>query len=199
MTSPSSASASRRRQRSTRVTVAASLIAASAVLVLASVASGNNVLVVFSALVSVALGAGAVKITHSELLQTRRDAAADRAAQARSYRDLTARRTAENVAFAETMKARIAERQEVISQLETELGKALERAAASTLKMNSEARRADLAEAARTEMVAQLDDADQRAAEAIVRVAELEVELDALRAELVTWQAAAQQDNRKRA
>lgn len=199
MTSPSSTSASRRRQRSTRVTVAVALIALSAILVLASVASGNNALVVLTALLSVALGAGAVKITHSELVQTRRDAAEDRAKQARSYRDLTARRVAENVAFAEDMKSRIAERQEVIGHLEIELSKALERAAASTIKMSSEARRADLAEAARNDVATQLDDADQRAAEAIVRVAELEAELDVLRAELDTWKIAASQDNRKRA
>ena len=181
------------------MTVAAGLIVLSAVLVLGAVATGSSVLVVVAALVAVALGAGAVKITHSELVQTRRDAAQDRARQAQAYRDITARRTAENVAFSEDMKARIAEREEVIGHLEVELGKALERAATATLKMNSEARRADLAEDENARLTASLDDADTRAAEAIVRVAELEAELDTLRAELEAWQLAATEDTRKRA
>ncbi len=179
------------------MTVAVALIALAAVVVLGSVASGNNALVVVSAFVAVALGAGSVKITHSELLQTRRDAAEDRAKQAAAYRDITARRAKENMEFAETMQARIAARQEVISQLETELSKALERAATATLKMNSEARRADLSEKAHKELALQLDESDTRAAEAIVRVAELEAEIDTLRSELDSWKTAARQEKRK--
>lgn len=200
MTSPSPRPiVNRRRQRSTRVTVAVAAIVLAGVLVLGAVASGSSVLVVAAAIASVVLGAGAVRITYSELLQTRRDAAEDRARQAQAYRDITARRTAENMTFAEKLRAQIVDRQEVIGHLEVELSKALERAATATLKMSGEARRADLAEQDNVRLVASVDDADTRAAEAIVRVAELEAELDAMRSELEAWQAMVNEDQRKRA
>lgn len=179
------------------MTVAASLVALSAALVLGAVALDNSVLVVLAAIASVGLGASAVKIIHAELVQTRRDAARDRALQAQAYRDITARRTAENVAFAQDMKARIAEREELIGHLEVELGKALERAATATLKMNSEARRADFFQEENARLATAMDAADSRAAEAIVRVAELEAELDTLRAELEAWQITAEESARK--
>ena len=50
-------------------------------------------------------------------------------------------------------------------------------------KLGSEARRADLAEAEGTRLAAALDESDERAAEAIVRVAELEQDNDGLREE----------------
>jgi hypothetical protein len=58
-------------------------------------------------------------------------------------------------------------------------------------KVNHEARRADLAEAEAGRLTVALDDSEERAAEAIVRVAELEQDNDVLRAELdsaTTWQ-----------
>lgn len=199
MTSPSPRSSARRRQRSTRITVAVALLALAAVLVLGAAATGTFLLVVLSAVAALVLGAASTRITWSELVQTRRDAAADRARQAQAYRDITARRTAENVAFASEMRGRIAEREEVIGHLEVELGKALERAATSTLKMSSEARRADLAEDSVASLTVSLDESEGRAAEAIVRVAELEAELDTLRSELEAWKLEATQDLRKRA
>jgi hypothetical protein len=199
MTSPSARSSARRRQRSTRVTVAAGLLLLATVLVLGSIATGQLVLVILGALTALVLGAAATRITYSELVQTRRDAAMDRAQQAQAYRDITARRTAESAAFAADMQSRIVEREETIGHLEVELGKALERAATATLKMNSEARRADVAELEGLKLSEVLEQSESRAAEAVVRVAELETELDALRAELEAWQAAASQAAYKRA
>ena len=199
MTSPSTRPSARRRQRSTRVTVAAALLLLSAALVLGAVATGQPTLVLLSALAAVALGAASMRIPYSDLLQTRRDAAADRAHQAQAFRDITARRTAENVAFASDMRGRINEREETIGHLEVELGKALERAATSTLKMNTEARRADHATVTVSNLTASLAESEERAGEAIVLAAELEVELDTLRAELSAWKLEAAKDLRKRA
>ena len=170
----------RRRQRSTRLTVAVALLAISAVLV--TVAFLDNVawFQVFAAFAAVVLGAAATRITHSELMQTRRDAARDRAQQAQEYRELTERRTAESAAFAADMAARISDRETAISALEQDLSKARKQAASVTRKMSAEARRADVAER-------QLAGSEERAAEAIVRVAELEAELDVLKAELESW------------
>ena len=50
-------------------------------------------------------------------------------------------------------------------------------------KVNSEARRADLAEAEGVRLTQALDESEERAAEAIVRVAELEQENDVLHSE----------------
>ena len=97
MTSPVG---NRRRQRSTRLVVAALLIVGSAVIVVATALTGSWLLVTVAALVAVVLGATATKITHSELMDSREEAARDRARQARAYADLTEVRTAENVEFA---------------------------------------------------------------------------------------------------
>ncbi len=180
----------RRRQRSARLTVAAALIALSAVVVLGAVLSGSWPLVTLAALLSVALGGSATRITHSELMVTRREAARDRAEQARAYRDLTVTRTAEHAEFATGMAARIARHEETILELEGALSTAQLRAAEVTRKMNSEARRADVAETEGRDLAARLDDSEGLAAEAVVRVAELEAELDVLRTELAAWQAA---------
>ena len=58
-----------------------------------------------AALLSVVLGAAATRITHSELMDARREAARDRAEQAQSYRRLTVTRTAENAEFAAGMQS----------------------------------------------------------------------------------------------
>jgi hypothetical protein len=57
-------------------------------------------------------------------------------------------------------------------------------------KVGAEARRADLAEAEGSRLAVALDESEQRAAEAIVRVAELEQDNDVLRSELdaAHWQ-----------
>jgi chromosome segregation ATPase len=99
------------------------------------------------------------------------------------------------------MTARITERETVLAQLQAELGVAQLRAAEVNRKMNSEARRADLAERERDLVSGRVDDAEERAAHAIVRVVELEQEIEILVAELssmtTAWQRA--ESARKRA
>src|SRR6478735_1435663 len=166
----------RRRQRSTRLAVAVTLLAVGAALVIGALASSSAGLTAVAAVVAVLAGAAATRITHSELMQARRDAARDRAVQAQEYRTLTERRTAESAAFA---------------VLERALSNAQKNAAEQTLKRGQEARRADAAERGRDEAQSGRDDAEGRAAEAIVIVAELEAEIDVLRAELDSLRAAA--------
>ena len=180
----------RRRQRSTRLTVAVVLIVFSALVVIGAVLSGSWLLVTLAAVLSVVLGAAATRITHSELMATRREAARDRTQQAQAYRDLTVARTAEHAEFTATMQSRIESHEHAISELEVALTSAQKRAAEATRKMNAEARRADVAENEGRTLLESRDEAEQRAAEAIIRVAELEQELDVLRAELHAWQSA---------
>jgi len=187
----------RRRQRSTRVTVAVALITIAALLVAGATIGGSFLVTALAAAAAVALGAAATKITHSELIQTRVEAARDRATQAQAYRTLTEQRTAENEQFAATMTERIATRQKLIHELEGELAQVHGKLAAATLKQGAEARRADQAESRLVVEAAKLEDAEQRAAEAIVLAAELEQEITTLKAELTAWEASASMPLRK--
>ncbi|QZY29410.1 tropomyosin [Nocardioides coralli] len=179
----------RRRQRSTRLTVAVLLLTLAAALV--TVAFLDNVawFQAFAAVSAVVLGAASTRITHSELMQTRRDAARDRAEQAQHYRELTDQRTDEHARFVDTMQARARQQDHALAELETALSAAQRRAADATRKYNAEARRAEAAEQEGREVGARLEEAEERAAEAQLRVAELQSELDVARAELLAWQS----------
>ncbi|MGN0065611.1 MAG: hypothetical protein ACI379_15340 [Nocardioides sp.] len=184
-----SRSASRRRQRSTRITVAVSLLVAAAVLVAGAVVVNTGWLSSLAAVLAVVAGAAATKITHSELLLSRKEAARDRAAQAKEYAELTRQRADENATFAATMRKKIVDREEAISALEEALSAAQKHVLEQTRKLNAEARRAEVAERTGAETARALGVSEDRAAEAIMRVAEMEAELDVLRAELVEWKA----------
>lgn len=174
------------------------LLALSALLVLGAVASGSFWVTAVAAVIAVGLGGAATKITHSELADSRVQAAGDRAAQARGYAALTERKTAENMSFALDMRSKIAAREDVIVGLEKALSSSQRQVGDQTRKMNTEARRADLAESAQREgfdalqrMERSLSNSEDRAADAIVLVAELEAEIDVFKAELTSWRAAA--------
>lgn len=179
----------RRRQRSTRLTVAVSLLTIAAVLVTAAFLGDTAWFQTAAAFAAVVLGAAATRITHSELVQSRRDAARDRAEQARAYRALTEERTAEHAVFAASMRARLDQQQHALTELETALSAAQLRAVEATRKFNAEARRAEVAEQQGREVSAQLAEAETQAAEAQLRVTELELELDTLRTTAAGWQA----------
>ena len=182
----------RRRQRSTRITVATSLLTCAAVLVTVAFLGDLAWFQVFAAMSSVVLGAAATRITYSELAQSRRYAARDRAEQAQAYRTLTEERTAQHQEFSRAMQARSDQQELALTELESALGEAQRRAVEATRKLNAEARRAELAEQQGREVGAQLEEAAERAAEATLRVSELEQELDVVRAELAAWESAPQ-------
>ena len=135
----------RRRQRSTRLTVATALLTIAAVLVTAAIPTGQAVLSVIAGIAAVLLGTAATRITYSELIQSRRDAQQDRSALAKKYAEQAAQRAAENAAFATVMRTRLSTTEQSLHELETALGAAQKRAAEATRKFNTEARRAELA------------------------------------------------------
>jgi hypothetical protein len=173
----------RRRQRSTRLAVAAALVITAAVVVIGAVLSASLTFVSVAAVLAVFLGAAAVRITHSELLQARRDAAADLAHQAQGYRTITEQRSREHRGFVGAMGTRVGKAEQAAIQLESAVVASQGRAAESMRRLNAEARRADLAEAEGSRLAVALEESDERAAEAIVRVAELEDENGTLRTE----------------
>lgn len=188
MTSPVG---NRRRQRSTRLVVAALMLVVSALAVVGTALTGSWLLVTIAALVAVVLGAAATKITHSELLDSREEAARDRAQQAQAYARLTEARVTENVEFAADMTGKLAKRDATVTRLEKRLGDAAAELADARRELG-EAR--DLASTTQREndgLNRRLADAEERASQAVVRVAELEAELDVVTSELHTARTAA--------
>lgn len=188
----------RRRQRSTRFAVAVALIVASGLLLAATVPTGSFVAVAVAGGVAVLLGAAALRIAHSELMTTRREAASDRAAQAKEFTALSARRAEENAEFVTSMTSRLADRdaalearEQAISDLEEAVNLAQAKVVELTRKATAETRRADDAVGERDKARTKAGAAEERAAEAIVRLAELEHELDVVRAELTAWEHSA--------
>ena len=171
------------------MTVAVVLVALSALAVAGAVPSGSWLIASVAAVVAVVLGATATKITHSELMATRVEAARDRAQQAQAYRAITEARVAEQAKHDAYMTDEIARRHETIADLEAALTAAHQRAADAVRARAEEARRADRAERDGQALAVRLEEVEQRAAEAIVRVHELETELDAVRSELSAAQS----------
>ncbi|WP_243056238.1 hypothetical protein [Nocardioides sp. SR21] len=188
----------RRRQRSTRLTLAAVLVGVAAVVVVGAIASGTPLLVSIAAVLAVVLGAAASRITYSELVTARREAARDRAAQAQAYRDITVERTAENAAFVEEMQSRLELHEGIIVELEDALAAAQQRAGDAARRLAAETRRHKAAEQDSRDSAIRLEQsragAEARANAAQMKVAELEQQLDVVRSELETvtaaWQAA---------
>lgn len=164
--------------------VAALLLVLAALVVVGTAVTGSWLLVTVAAGAAVVLGAVATKITHSELLDSREDAARDRALQARDYAAITAARTTENVEFAADMTGQVARRDATITRLEKRLTEAAGELADARREL---AETHDLAEESQRtveRLGRSLADAEDRAGHAVVRVAELEAEVDTVRSEL---------------
>ena len=182
-----SGSAARKRQRSTRLTVATLLLVLSAALVAGTAASGSWLLLVLAAAGAVVVGAAATRITHAELLQSRRDANRDRAEQAQSYLALDDARTSQNRAQVDLLTARLADRDrtlvargKTIAELEETVPMLQEQVAQTTVRLAAETRRADELEREGRQIVEALEAAE-------TRIVELEAELDVVTS---AWQQA---------
>jgi hypothetical protein len=108
----------RRRQRSVRVTVAVGLLSVATVVVLASLPTQSPLWLSLASVTALLLSWGALRIMWTEVLQSRRENAADRAAAAVAYRNLFSVRAAEHAEFTTAMTERLAEAH--ISQRELE-------------------------------------------------------------------------------
>jgi hypothetical protein len=179
----------RRRQRSVRLTVAIVLLSVATVGVLSALPTQSPVLLSASSVLALALGWAALRIMWTEVLQSRRENAADRAAAATAYKSLFSLRAAEHAEFTTAMTERLAESNLSVHELQGEVVRAQRQAADAVV-------RAEAAERS-------LDDARDR-------VSELEQSIEVLRSErkaeggpetgepergsvdeLVTWEAKA--------
>jgi len=182
-----SAGSSRRRQRSTRVLVAVLLLLGATATVAGTAATGSWLAVTVAGGFAVLLGAAATKITHSELMASRVEAARDRAEQAQAFRDLDHRRSSEGVEFAADMQGRIAKRDATVSRLERRLSDTAEELADARRSLTEVEEQLAHSERENANLGDRLSDAEERATQAVVRVAELELEVDMLTAQ---WEAA---------
>ncbi|HEX4189392.1 MAG TPA: hypothetical protein VHZ06_00245 [Marmoricola sp.] len=152
----------RRRQRSVRVTVAVSLLAVATVAVLATLPTQSPTWLSAGSVSALVLGWAALRIVWTEVLQSRREQATDRAATASAYRSLFSERAAEHAEFTTAMTERLATSTVTMHELQGEL-------VASQRRVAEIGRRAENAESSY--------------AATLVRVAELERSIDLLRDE----------------
>jgi hypothetical protein len=104
-----SRSSLRRRQRSVRVTVSVALLSTATLAVLASLPAQSPLWLSLASVAALALSWAALRIMWTEVLQSRRENAADRAAAATAYRTLFSVRAAEHAEFTTAMTERLAE------------------------------------------------------------------------------------------
>ncbi len=162
----------RRRQRSVRVTVAVLLLSLATAAVLLALPGQSPLWLSVAAVFALGCGWASARIVYTELAQSRREAAADRAAQAQAYRSMFSERATEHAEFTTAMTDRLVRRDREIAELEDSVVDGQRRAIEAEARVQREARRANEAQ----ERVAQLEEALE------VRKAE---EAD----ELASWEA----------
>jgi hypothetical protein len=174
-TSAPTARPGRRRQRSVRVTVAVALLAVATVLVLLALPAQSPLWLSIVSVAALVCGWAAARIVYSELVQSRREAAADRAAQARAYSTMFAARAAEHAELTTVMTDRLTRRDREVRELRFAADLAERRASDAETRVRREARR-----------LVEAQDRVQRLSE---RVAELEISAAERADELATWHA----------
>lgn len=108
-TVPPVRTARRRRQRSVRVTAAVSLLSTATALVLVSLPTRSPLWLSLASVGALLLSWAALRMMWTEVAQSRRENAADRAAAAKAYQQLFTARAAEHAEFTTVMTERLAE------------------------------------------------------------------------------------------
>jgi hypothetical protein len=190
--------ASRRRQRSVRVTVAVGLLALATVVVALALPTQSPLWLSFSSVFALLCGATSSRIVYTELLQSRQEAARDRAGQAQAYKSMFTERAAEHAEFTSAMTDRLAARDKTVKELEGTIVLAEARAIEAETRVKREARRANEAQelvAKLQEQLEQLEQLEQRKAEEADELATWEG-WDSMEAEtvvdLLAWEEKAQ-------
>lgn len=136
-------SPARRRQRSVRVTVSVTLLGIATVLVLLALPTRSALITSIASVASMALAWAALRMMWTEVLQSRRENATDRAAAASAYRSLFSQRAAEHAEFTTAMTERLAESQMSMRELEGALAGEQRRAAAAEHRLTDTNQRLD--------------------------------------------------------
>src|SRR5262245_26446490 len=112
-----SSSPSRRRQRSVRVTVAVALLGLATLAVILALPTASVAWMGAASVLSLVCGWAAARIIYNELAQSRREAAADRAAQAQAYRTMFSARAEEHAEFTTAMTDKLARSDREVREL----------------------------------------------------------------------------------
>lgn len=107
----------RRRQRSVRVTVAVSLLAVATVLVVLALPTQSPLLLSLASVGAIGLSWAALRMMWTEVLQSRREHATERAAQAANYKRMFSERAEEHAQFTTHMTDNLATAQQRIHEL----------------------------------------------------------------------------------
>jgi hypothetical protein len=134
--------AARRRQRSVRVTVAVSLLGVATAGVAVALPTQSPVALSGAAVLAVVFGWAALRMVWTEVLQSRRENARDRAAAASAYRTLFSQRAAEHAEFTTAMTERLAQSQMTMRELEAALALEQRRASSAEYRLEGVERRA---------------------------------------------------------
>jgi hypothetical protein len=131
----------RRRRRSVRITVAVLLLVVAGLVVLAALYIAELVVLAGAAVAALSAGVVGVRLVLTELVRSRRDAAEDRAAQARAYQKLDARRAEEHATFADQITSRLEAATSTVSELQGTIRLAERRTELAEQRARHESRR----------------------------------------------------------
>jgi hypothetical protein len=190
-------SPARRRQRSVRVSVAVVLLSVATLGVLVTLPTQSPALLSTSSVVALLLAWASLRIMWTEVLQSRRENAADRAAAASTYRSLFSLRAAEHAEFTTAMTERLAESNLSVRELQGELVLAQRQAADAMVRAESAEHTLDRARGRVSELEQSIELLrTERAAEEADALASWEAEGGGEPArgsvdDLVTWEAKA--------
>jgi chromosome segregation ATPase len=178
----------RRRSRGWRLTLAGALLISAVVATVTALLIADPIGVALAAVAATLLGIAAARLTYGELIESRIEAGAERAELARIYQRLTNRRIEENAEFMSHMQNRLATAQMQLSEVRGELTAARHAVYEAEQETKRQSKRATVAEQEGETLTSQLAEATEREASALMRVHELEAEVDVLRAEVAAWE-----------
>lgn len=134
-------SPARRRQRSVRVTLAVLFLTVATLAVLAALPTQSPLLLSIGSVAAIVLGWAALRITWTEVLQSRVESATERASTARAYKSLFAERAVEHAEFTSAMTDRLSERNRTVGELEGTIVLAEKRALEAETRLQRDSRR----------------------------------------------------------
>ena len=129
-----------------RVTVAVALLTLATLAVVLALPTQSPGWLSASSVFALLSGFVAARIIYSELVQSRREAATDRAVQAQAYRTMFSERADEHAEFTTAMTERLAARERSIRELEGTIVEAEQRAMEAEARVKRESRRANEAQ-----------------------------------------------------
>ncbi len=126
-----------------RVTVAVSLLSVATLVVVLALPTQSPAWLSVSSVFALVCGFLAARIVYNELVQSRREAATDRAAQAEAYKSMFSERAEEHAEFTTAMTERLTSRERSIKELEGTIVLAEKRAMEAETRVQRESRRAN--------------------------------------------------------